>query len=133
MGSGGVFESESLRVPHPRLNERAFALLPLLDVAPEATDPQSGEPYRLALERCTHKGVSELAAPGRALETEDENCGGSSPREFGPFRSPCSATRHLTCEVVLRARRPPDRAGPADRGVPQATTMPTLDLYSPLT
>jgi 2-amino-4-hydroxy-6-hydroxymethyldihydropteridine diphosphokinase len=59
--SGGVFESETLQVPHPRLNERAFALLPLLDVAPEATDPQSGESYQLALERCTHKGARELA------------------------------------------------------------------------
>ena len=59
--SGGVFETETLQVPHPRLNERAFALLPLLDVAPEATDPRSEEPYRLVLERCTHKGARELA------------------------------------------------------------------------
>jgi 2-amino-4-hydroxy-6-hydroxymethyldihydropteridine diphosphokinase len=57
----GVFQTESLRVPHPRLNERAFALVPLLDVAPEATDPLSNEPYALALERCTRKGVSERA------------------------------------------------------------------------
>ena len=59
--SVGVFESEMLEVPHPRLKERAFALLPLLDVAPEATDPRSGEPYAAALERCTRKGARELA------------------------------------------------------------------------
>ena len=29
-------DREGLRVPHPRLNERAFAKLPLLDVAPDA-------------------------------------------------------------------------------------------------
>ena len=59
--SGGVFETEKLRVPHPRLNERAFALLPLLDVAPEASDPRSNEPYVLVLERCTPAGARELA------------------------------------------------------------------------
>jgi 2-amino-4-hydroxy-6-hydroxymethyldihydropteridine diphosphokinase len=57
----GVFESETLKVPHPRLNERAFALLPLLDVAPDAIDPRSGEPYSRVLERCTRAGARELA------------------------------------------------------------------------
>jgi 2-amino-4-hydroxy-6-hydroxymethyldihydropteridine diphosphokinase len=59
--SSGIFESETLAVPHPRLSERAFALLPLLDVAPEAEDPRSGEPYALALERCSRAGARELA------------------------------------------------------------------------
>jgi 2-amino-4-hydroxy-6-hydroxymethyldihydropteridine diphosphokinase len=31
-----------LTVPHPRLLERAFALRPLLDVAPDAIDPRTG-------------------------------------------------------------------------------------------
>ena len=57
----GVFESEALTVPHPRLNERAFALLPLLDVTPEAIDPRSGEPYGAVLERCSRSGVRELS------------------------------------------------------------------------
>ena len=39
-------EHERLHVPHPHLNERPFALAPLLDVAPELT----GE-YRPLLER----------------------------------------------------------------------------------
>ena len=39
---GLVVAAPSLTVPHPRLTERAFALLPLLDVAPEAGDPRTG-------------------------------------------------------------------------------------------
>jgi 2-amino-4-hydroxy-6-hydroxymethyldihydropteridine diphosphokinase len=45
----GPFESPRLSVPHPELRCRAFALRPLLDVAPGATDPRDGTPYTLAL------------------------------------------------------------------------------------
>lgn len=40
-----------LTVPHPRLAERAFAMIPLVEVAPDATDPADGLAYveRLAL------------------------------------------------------------------------------------
>lgn len=36
---------ERLTVPHPRLHERAFAVLPLLDVVPSARDPRTGATY----------------------------------------------------------------------------------------
>ena len=36
---GGVWRDDSLEVPHPRLAERRFALLPLLDLDPELTLP----------------------------------------------------------------------------------------------
>jgi 2-amino-4-hydroxy-6-hydroxymethyldihydropteridine diphosphokinase len=42
---GLSFEHPRLVVPHPRLHERAFALLPLLDVAPGARHPTTGEAY----------------------------------------------------------------------------------------
>ena len=41
---GESFETSDLVVPHPRLAERAFALRPLLDLAPDACDP-AGTPY----------------------------------------------------------------------------------------
>lgn len=42
---GVILDDPRITVPHPRLAGRAFALMPLLDVAPEATDPRTGEPY----------------------------------------------------------------------------------------
>jgi 2-amino-4-hydroxy-6-hydroxymethyldihydropteridine diphosphokinase len=42
---GIAVESSSLTVPHPRLRERAFALVPMLEVAPGARDPRTGEAY----------------------------------------------------------------------------------------
>jgi 2-amino-4-hydroxy-6-hydroxymethyldihydropteridine diphosphokinase len=44
-----IWDSPELTVPHPELRRRAFALRPLLDVAPEATDPRDGTPYRSVL------------------------------------------------------------------------------------
>jgi 2-amino-4-hydroxy-6-hydroxymethyldihydropteridine diphosphokinase len=39
---GLAVNSERLIVPHPRLLERPFALVPLLEVMPDASDPTSG-------------------------------------------------------------------------------------------
>jgi 2-amino-4-hydroxy-6-hydroxymethyldihydropteridine diphosphokinase len=42
---GVSVEGPEITVPHPRLRERAFALLPLVEVAPDARDPRTGESY----------------------------------------------------------------------------------------
>jgi 2-amino-4-hydroxy-6-hydroxymethyldihydropteridine diphosphokinase len=42
---GRCVDEAGLSVPHARLHERPFALLPLLDVAPDAADPRTGERY----------------------------------------------------------------------------------------
>jgi 2-amino-4-hydroxy-6-hydroxymethyldihydropteridine diphosphokinase len=44
---GIVSETPRLTVPHPRLQERAFALVPLLELVPDAIDPRTGERYRV--------------------------------------------------------------------------------------
>jgi 2-amino-4-hydroxy-6-hydroxymethyldihydropteridine diphosphokinase len=54
-----VIDSAELTVPHPRLQERAFALLPLLDVAPEAVDPRTGERYAALAARADRAHVIE--------------------------------------------------------------------------
>ena len=38
---GARIASESLTVPHPRLNERAFVLVPLAEIAPALAPPQA--------------------------------------------------------------------------------------------
>ena len=58
--AGLAVAGQGLHVPHARLQERAFALRPLLDVAPEARDPVTGETYRAALERVGTAGVERL-------------------------------------------------------------------------
>lgn len=50
---GVVIDEPGLTVPHPRLQERQFALVPLLEVAPDARDPRTRVAY------------AEIAATGR--------------------------------------------------------------------
>ena len=40
-----VLSSPELTIPHPHLTERAFALAPLLEIAPDLADPVSGAFY----------------------------------------------------------------------------------------
>jgi 2-amino-4-hydroxy-6-hydroxymethyldihydropteridine diphosphokinase len=51
-----------LRVPHPRLKERAFALVPLIDVMPEAAF--EGRSAREWLSSIDDKGVTKIAEAG---------------------------------------------------------------------
>lgn len=40
---GLIMETPELTIPHPRLEERAFVLIPLLEIAPDLRHPVSGE------------------------------------------------------------------------------------------
>jgi 2-amino-4-hydroxy-6-hydroxymethyldihydropteridine diphosphokinase len=37
-----IIETPNLQIPHPRMNERAFVLVPLMEIAPNWTEPISG-------------------------------------------------------------------------------------------
>jgi len=74
---GVSVQTPKLTVPHPRLEERAFALLPLLEVAPNACDPVSGRPYTSG-SRPLQGQVLEILLPSDALALEAGGRGSST-------------------------------------------------------
>ncbi len=42
---GQVVDRPDLQIPHPRMHERRFVLVPLVEIAPGLTDPKSGRTY----------------------------------------------------------------------------------------
>jgi 2-amino-4-hydroxy-6-hydroxymethyldihydropteridine diphosphokinase len=57
---GVRLSTERLVVPHPELRTRAFALVPLLDVAPEAIDPADSIPYAAIAASIDKNSVREI-------------------------------------------------------------------------
>ncbi len=57
---GRTVDRPDLLVPHRELTQRAFALLPLLDVMPGASDPLSGQRYSELASALDRTGVREL-------------------------------------------------------------------------
>lgn len=51
---------EELILPHPRLQDRGFVLLPLRDVAPDWTHPVTGETVDALIARLDEKDIGEM-------------------------------------------------------------------------
>lgn len=63
-----VIRTPELIVPHPRWKERGFVLRPLLEVAPEWKDPESGETVQeICRDRAEILDEARVAAPPEAL------------------------------------------------------------------
>lgn len=56
VGDSLVIESERLTIPHPRMAERAFVLVPLADLNPQLALP-SGETVAELLANCSQQGI----------------------------------------------------------------------------
>ena len=59
-----ILKSDDLEVPHPRMQERRFVLMPLAEIAPTARHPVLGKSVSELLAECPDAGeVSILAEP----------------------------------------------------------------------
>ena len=56
-----VLETPTLQLPHPRMHERAFVLVPLAEIAPDWIEPISGKPIAQLLQAVDCSGVQKLA------------------------------------------------------------------------
>lgn len=52
-----VMRESDLVIPHERMRQRQFALVPLLELLPDSTDPETGESYRLINRSLGDQGV----------------------------------------------------------------------------
>ncbi len=59
-----VLTSYSLTIPHPRLIERAFVLVPLADIAPDQVHPRLGVSVRELLARVDTAGIVRIKGGG---------------------------------------------------------------------
>lgn len=55
-----VVDTTDLVLPHPRMAERAFVLIPLLELNPTLVLPTSGEGLRGCLDRLSDQGVTPI-------------------------------------------------------------------------
>lgn len=56
-----VVNKSSLIIPHPRLHERAFVLLPLMDLAPDMVHPVRRQSVRDMAALCDTEGIEKFA------------------------------------------------------------------------
>jgi len=63
---GAHFHEDGLTLPHPRMCERGFVLLPLLEIAPDTTIPGRGRAADW-LAGCRDQNVSALPPPAAAV------------------------------------------------------------------
>lgn len=52
-----VMDSLALTIPHPRLHERAFVLVPLVEIAPDLVHPRFGKPIHKLLEEVDRSDI----------------------------------------------------------------------------
>ncbi len=55
-----ILETPKLQIPHPRMRERAFVLVPLAEIAPDWIDPGSGKAIARLLQGLDCSGVHRL-------------------------------------------------------------------------
>jgi 2-amino-4-hydroxy-6-hydroxymethyldihydropteridine diphosphokinase len=64
-----VLSEYDLEIPHPRMPERAFVLVPLGEIAPAVQDPRTGATVQQLLERLSKSALGDVAQ----VESNDWN------------------------------------------------------------
>ena len=72
-----VLDAPELTVPHPRLAERAFVLVPLCELAPELRHPLLGKTMEELLASLGEKGVKKTAPRGWEKSEGNEGIAGA--------------------------------------------------------
>ena len=55
-----IWETEHLKVPHPYMSQRAFVLVPLIEIADDLADPKTGQAYKKYLSQLNTSDVRKL-------------------------------------------------------------------------
>jgi len=58
-----VLNLPELQIPHPRMRERAFVLIPLAEICPDCVDPVSGDTITQLAKTVDWSGVHPLSTP----------------------------------------------------------------------
>jgi len=58
-----IIDSPDLVVPHPGMLERAFVLVPLVELSPDLAHPASGQPFSAFLDAVAGQGIYLHAGP----------------------------------------------------------------------
>jgi 2-amino-4-hydroxy-6-hydroxymethyldihydropteridine diphosphokinase len=67
-----IIDTPDLQVPHPRMTERGFVLVPLAEIAPDAIDPKSGSSILVLRNKLKCSGIELSVA--RAENAVRNNC-----------------------------------------------------------
>jgi 7,8-dihydro-6-hydroxymethylpterin-pyrophosphokinase len=77
-----VIQSRRLKIPHPRMTERNFVLVPLREIAPHAVHPLLHERVVDLVQASADPAVVRKLGPGRVREKDQEPV----PRKTPDFR-----------------------------------------------
>ena len=70
---GQIHDQTALTVPHPRMHERAFVLVPLRDLVTDWTHPQTGQSLDALIDRLPADQLIRPAQGGRAQDWQAQN------------------------------------------------------------
>ncbi len=55
-----IVDTPTLQLPHPRMSERAFVLVPLAEIAPNWIEPRSGQSIDTLCHKLEYSGVEQI-------------------------------------------------------------------------